>query len=79
MLQLLLGKQPWFERREGALFVRPIRWQAYVLIASFLFGLIGVGLLAGRKQLFTGAEIGMIVTITSAFILITMRRTASRA
>ncbi len=75
MLHLFFGKQPWFERRGGALCARPVRWQAHALIAAFGIALIGVEMLGARGGLSTGGTIAMVVALTAMFIGITIKRT----
>lgn len=76
MLHLLFDKQPWFERRGGALCARPVRWQAHLLIALFLLALIGVEVLMARNAASTGGAVAMILSLTALFIAIVVKRTA---
>lgn len=75
MLHLFFDKQPWFERRCGALCARPVRWQAHVLISVFGLALIGAEMLGARGGLSSGSTIATVVALTATFVGITVKRT----
>ena len=77
MLHLFLGKEPWFRAKRygiGAAF--PIRWQGWVLLASYTLALAGIGRFAaipgGIAQV---AAFLVFVGVTVAFVIIVRKRT----
>ena len=77
MLHLFLGKEPWFRAKSyglGAGF--PIRWQGWVLLASYILALTGIGRFAaipgGVAQL---AAFLIFLLVTTVFVIIVRKRT----
>ena len=77
MLNLFLGKEPWFAAKTyGYGAGLPIRWQGWLLLLSYIGAMTGTGLMtASPNGGIRGSTIILFVLLTGAFMLICKRRT----
>ncbi|SNT11297.1 hypothetical protein [Sphingopyxis indica] len=77
MLHLFMGKEPWFRVEDRGLGAAiPIKWQGWVLIASYLLALAGIiGLVEGTGQTPAGMAFGLALLVTAIFLIVGRKRT----
>jgi hypothetical protein len=77
VLHMFFNKRPWFAtRRYGYGAGRPIAWQGWLLILSYVSLLAGLGVLATKAKQAAPLPIAIVLLIaTTAFLEISRRRT----
>lgn len=77
MLHMLMGKEPWFRVGDHALGAAvPVKWQGWVLIASFLLVVAGIARLAGAGDAPGRAmAFGLLLLVTGIFVIVWRKRT----
>ena len=77
MLHLFLDPKPWFDqKRYGYGAGRPIAWQGWVVLLSYIAAFLGLAVMAGRTrgEALAGVIVGMVL-LTVALALVTKART----
>jgi hypothetical protein len=77
MLHLLMGTDPWFRaKRYGYGAGLPVKWQGWVLIASYVAVLGGIGLISKSADGFTRAfAFTVFLAVTVIFLSVLNKRT----
>jgi hypothetical protein len=77
MLQLFLGKEPWFRaKRFGFGAGLPFKWQGWLTLAAYLLAMMGLGLFVdGHNTMPTMLTAVLMLTITAIFLVIVRNHT----